>query len=394
MMKRRMLALLLLSRTRSFLCLYDSVSRRGPTRRRYVEPLASSVVIARGGSQTLANGSVQDHWAVELRPNTTRHGTLFANVSSVSTLDRLDSWYDDSTGEGLGVLRAYFAGAKRLWGDVGEWRKLRKEKRALTWREQRVVHDAPRHLARMFPILVNPLPPPLGFVLIAVASLWPRALLTPEFWTLQQWLKFSTQDSAAARSRYTKVLTECLDTIAKVSRRVVDRPQQASSSNPSQAPVEPSAEKAMSPWAAPLSVIMEPFEDGAPLGLDVLSRRHLVRLARVVRPRPLSRWFLCLTRTSRLRAKLRKAAQLANLDDDRLAADFSRSKFDTFDLFRVCSQRGLAVDGSDAHRARRVQAWLDARRALLEAHPDAPLPPSFILHMPALFSALMAEKYY
>jgi len=313
-----------------------------------LRPVFSSALMTSGGSAMLG----PEEWAVELRVGRTvnktderiaaRTTSLFANVTTSTDLARLDALYvNDREPENSGVFRAYFAGAKRLWCEVGEWRRLRVERktRALTWREERIIHETPLHLARMFPLLVNPLPPPFGFFLIAVASALPRVLLTPQFWTQSQWTKFSTADSVAAKGRYEKVLKECSAMLAQVARRVVEDPPLSSARyennhhHPAYAtqgtPPPTTSSSSSSAWTTPLAAIMEPFEEQGPLGLQVLTRRHLVRLARVARPRPFARWQLYFTRSSRLRDKLHKAAIDADIDDQRLAADFASGEFDS-----------------------------------------------------------------
>ena len=61
------------------------------------------------------------------------------------------------------------------------------------------------HSLRMLPILANPLPPPFGLVLVGIASLVPRTLLTPEFWTDNQALTL-TEDGADVKRRHAKLL--------------------------------------------------------------------------------------------------------------------------------------------------------------------------------------------
>ena len=60
----------------------------------------------------------------------------------------------------------------------------------------------------MLPLLANPLPPPFGLVLIGVASKMPRTLLTPQFWTEGQAMRFARADGADARRRHAKLLAE------------------------------------------------------------------------------------------------------------------------------------------------------------------------------------------
>ena len=69
----------------------------------------------------------------------------------------------------------------------------------LSWHERRVKSKTIPHSLRMLPILANPLPPPFGLVLVGIASLVPRTLLTPEFWTDNQALTFATEDGAGVK---------------------------------------------------------------------------------------------------------------------------------------------------------------------------------------------------
>ena len=39
-----------------------------------------------------------------------------------------------------------------------------------------IVAETPKHFLRMLPLVLNPLPPPFGFVLIFVSSLLPRVI--------------------------------------------------------------------------------------------------------------------------------------------------------------------------------------------------------------------------
>lgn len=284
---------------------------------------------------------------------------LSSEPSAVVMLDAFDE--DDSIGgggESTGLLRAYFAGAKRLWGEVGVYRRVRRcNSHELSWRERRIAAEVPVQVARMLPLLVNPLPPPFGLVLIAVASAAPRYLLTRQFWTLDQCRRFSDCDSRRTRKRLQLVLEACSETLAKGVR--------------------------FSGPATPLVSLVDLFGN-PPLALDSLSRKHLVRLAKAQRLYPA--WILPLIRTKRLRRALAARARLNDEDDAALRADFAN--LEPRHLFDACAARGLKVDGDDRARARRLAAWLDARDAVLHAVGNDPIPPSFVLHMPAIFAGL------
>ncbi|KAJ8600247.1 hypothetical protein CTAYLR_001995 [Chrysophaeum taylorii] len=265
--------------------------------------------------------------------------------------------------EKTGILRAYFAGAQRLWSEVAMWRQLRvaRKSRSLTWREQLVMNQLPTHLGRMLPILVNPLPPPFGFILIGLASAVPRYLLTPQFWTFAQLERFSAADARNLRKMFSALLRSCSTRLYVSSDALT---------------------------TTPLVALVDLFD--GPLALESLDRTHLKRLARAARMRVA--WLpLAFVRTSRLRRALRIAAAKTALEDDALAADFHH--LEPRHLFHACAQRGLRVDGDDHDRGRRLRAWLEAREALIHANRARRdgLPPSFALHMPAIFAALIDQ---
>ena len=169
--------------------------------------------------------------------------------------------YDTSPHAGFTVNgSAGRASRARRWADFKLWRKLRQtnETGTLTWHERRVRRQTPKNALRMLPLLANPLPPPFGLVLIGVASKMPRTLLTPQFWTEGQAMRFARADGADARRRHAKLLAELAATTGA-----------------------PGGE---SPADLDLGAVGDAFGAGSALALEKLKRRHLVRLARCVRP--------------------------------------------------------------------------------------------------------------
>lgn len=271
---------------------------------------------------------------------------------------------DTLVGESEGLLRAYFAGAKRLWAEVAIYRRMRKRDAAeLSWREMQIRSGLPGHVTRMLPLLVNPLPPPFGLILIAVASAAPRYLLTKQFWTLDQCRRFAQDDSLKLRRKYADVLASCSEALFEGARSI-----------------------ALANPATPLSALVDLFQN-APLSLESLKRRHLVRLCKSQRLFPA--WLLPIVRTPRLRRALAQRAAKVDMDDDALSIDFLNLQ--PRHLFDACASRGLNIDGDDHARARRLRAWLDARDAVLHANGGKPLPPSFVLHMPAIFAQYLDQ---
>lgn len=291
------------------------------------------------------------------------NGTSVALVQRILSDSRATTpWQSSATEEEAGLLRTYFTGARRLWDEVAVYRKVRGlERSSLSWRERQIRRELPGHMARMMPLLVNPLPPPFGLVLIAVASAAPRYLLTRQFWTYEQCQRFASADGTKARRRYAAVL-ECCSGLLRTSETPLATP------------------------ATPLYTLVDLFRH-PPLSLESLRRKHLVRLAKSHQLYPV--WLYPFLRTHRIRSALRKRAWKNDQDDDALNRDYT--ELDPRHLFHACAARGLKVDGDDAARASRLRAWLDARDAVLHSSSSSSsqLPPSFVLHMPAIFAGLV-----
>jgi len=266
-------------------------------------------------------------------------------------------------------VKAYVRGGKDLWAEVKLWRSVRKERgRALTWREMRAKARAPTHALRMLPLLANPLPPPFGLVLVGIAARVPRTLLTPQFWTDGQCRRFASEDFADARRRHAKLLVELSAAAGPVS-------------------ATGAAE------AAPVDLGSVGMAFGAGEALDVahLKRRHLIRLARCVRPRPLRRVQLRLSRTATIRRALGLAAEAMAAEDAALAHDlYEGEALSERELLEALAVRGVKVDGDGAALRARLRAWCDARETLLSTlAAGGEAPASLVLHMPALLSAIV-----
>ena len=322
----------------------------------------------RGGSAAaLTNASALNATGEALDLNDA-HDNATANATTTNRTD-----------EGLRAsIKAYFRGAKELWGDVKTWRRLRREAKNgtsmnLSWHERRVKSKTIPHSLRMLPILANPLPPPFGLVLVGIASLVPRTLLTPEFWTDNQALTFATEDGADVKRRHAKLL-DALATAAGGDGKDSDGGLDA------------------------LGDVGGAFGAGASLELSRLRRKHLIRLARCIRPHPPSRWSLHFLRTASIRERLADAARAMSEEDEALARDVSivnasSPALSPREVLEVCAERGLAVGGDHARRLARLERWCEARATLLSALGAGPDDDSasLVLHMPALLSALLEK---
>ena len=324
----------------------------------------------RGGSApaALTNASALNATGEALDLNDA-HDNATANATTTNRTD-----------EGLRAsIKAYFRGAKELWGDVKTWRRLRREAKngtitSLSWHERRVKSKTIPHSLRMLPILANPLPPPFGLVLVGIASLVPRTLLTPEFWTDGQALTFATEDGADVKRRHAKLLDALATAAGGDGKSGSDGGLDA------------------------LGDVGGAFGAGASLELSRLRRKHLIRLARCIRPHPPSRWSLHFLRTASIRERLADAARAMSEEDEALARDVSlfqnaSAPLSPREVLEVCAERGLAVGGDHARRLARLERWCEARATLLSALGAGPDDDSasLVLHMPALLSALLEK---
>ena len=74
----------------------------------------------------------------------------------------------------------------------------------------------------MLPLVLNPLPPPFGFILIIVSSVLPKQLWTPQFWSDEQAEKFTIADTRKAYRRFLKVARNAKGSVAEVLSLSVD----------------------------------------------------------------------------------------------------------------------------------------------------------------------------
>ena len=325
----------------------------------------------RGGSAAaaLTNASALNATGEALDLNDAHDNATISNATATNKTD-----------EGLRAsIKAYFRGAKELWGDVKTWRRLRREAKngtnmILSWHERRGKSKTIPHSLRMLPILANPLPPPFGLVLVGIASLVPRTLLTPEFWTDNQALTFATEDGADVKRRHAKLLDALAAAAGGDGKTGSDGGLDA------------------------LGDVGGAFGAGASLELSRLRRKHLIRLARCIRPHPPSRWSLHFLRTASIRERLADAARAMSEEDEALARDVSlfqnaSAPLSPREVLEVCAERGLAVGGDHARRLARLERWCEARATLLSALGAGPDDDSasLVLHMPALLSALLEK---
>lgn len=87
--------------------------------------------------------------------------------------------------------------------------------RAWARRQARLLKEMPAMLLRMLPLVANPLPPPFGLVLLALANTLPRTFLTRHY--------YSDAQMVLARA-YTERELSCA---CAMQRRVASHPRSA-----------------------------------------------------------------------------------------------------------------------------------------------------------------------
>mmetsp|Transcript_8110 Transcript_8110/g.30474 ORF Transcript_8110/g.30474 Transcript_8110/m.30474 type:complete len:161 (-) Transcript_8110:2331-2813(-) len=92
------------------------------------------------------------------------------------------------------TLRQYRAGVEKLGAELWEVWQLKKTQADLTWHQRMLLRATPRDALRVLPIVVNPVPPPFGLLIPLLAAAFPQRLLTRQFWTDEQLLKFIAED--------------------------------------------------------------------------------------------------------------------------------------------------------------------------------------------------------
>lgn len=250
------------------------------------------------------------------------------------------------------MLRQYREGASQLLRDARQAWKHRSLSRTdrcrlLRRREAMAVRNALYDLARVVPILINPLPPPLGLAFIAVAYRYPRVMLSPQFHSAEQTEVFARLDAATQGAAATELTSSLnLDTIAKLLAGNAD-----------------------------VHRVLESFENGGPLSLAALRRRDLLRLVKLAAPRAPSS---CCPSFFLRRIVARAAADVQE-DDTFLLAD-SVDLTDA-ELRDACVTRGLIGDDPPRHR---LKLWLD-HMANLRGAWRRDLPPAFLF----IFAALL-----
>lgn len=268
------------------------------------------------------------------------------------------------------LIRQYREGLSQLYHDVRvAWRYRRMNrndrKRLLRRREAMVARNAFGELGKMIPILINPLPPPCGLVLIAFAYQFPRLLLSPQFHSTEQTATFARID-LAHQSEAASELAGCLDAEQTAALDLVVK--RSSHQNADQ-----------------IRRLLRRFDGNGPLSLKNLKRSALKRIAALARPRsPAHR---CCCPTLVLLRLIRSAAADVEEDDALLLASIradDRLALTEAEARDACILRGLVGDDDPSDR---IARWLDATTTLRTVW-KKDLPASFLF----IFAALCLQE--
>ena len=178
-------------------------------------------------------------------------------------------------------------------------------------RDRLLRKQVPRQLLRVIPIVLNPLPPPLGWLVIIYAYRNPRTMLTPQFWSPELKTRFIYEDADTKRAHFARLLEmvgydssyDCaaidatasgsittpaatddarssLRALREAVQSICSAPEAGFAAGPAAGPLaDPAAQRRA------LASAVVPFESEGTLGLDVLPKQNLVALAAASMPR-------------------------------------------------------------------------------------------------------------
>jgi len=316
-----------------------------------------------------------------------------------------------------GMLDRYFIGLKKLFRDFSDafmlWRSQRKLKQAqrrgpvrleanteamLTWKERTLLRRMPIDFVRMLPIACNPIPPPFGLAIPLIACLFPRVLLTHQFYSEDEAACYAWDEHLRRHRVKRDVLIHLLQKVANYN--AADPFGAAGASNG-----VTDGSEAVDVEGDAVQLLTNTFGDKAGKArIDSLSREHVCHLldtwiggsASVSRKlRLMQRYpFRLFVPTPLLRRGLEAIADEIAADDEFLAA----SDFDsltTDELEYACQCRGITPSllylGSMRREAlkRRLEGYLRVREkiessASVKEGRRRDVQRSLILHLPAL----------
>ena len=267
------------------------------------------------------------------------------------------------------MISQFREGAAALYLDLRvAWRHrhlARLQRRRLARRELLAVQRAIWDLVRVLPVLANPLPPPLGLSLIALAYKWPRWMLPPQFHSQDQRTSFARYDASMQTGalRYlaqSKPFRDQKDVLKEVFYQNSTR------------------------------LVAHFTEPNGPLCFTAFTRRDLRRFLFLARPRLGPEWISAFWPTFVIRRILNRVAMDIDDDDacllksgrDPIAIRASVNALSSTDLLDACVARGLLCDNGDPED--RLVDWLARRVALDASWPQKHAPPAFIFCLAVL----------
>ena len=175
------------------------------------------------------------------------------------------------------VYRVFLVGVKELFSDMKKYIKVTKlvytngyDLRKLTRQEVELYYQMPRDMKRVAPVLILSSLPFANYVIFPLAYMYPRLLLSPHFWSIQQKSEFHLIELRHRLSCNRKVFRIMQSKLNELKRRDdADHEQFSHILGLLGSGVHPTAEE--------LLQVQNVFKE-RPYHIDWLSGRHLVSI--------------------------------------------------------------------------------------------------------------------
>lgn len=294
------------------------------------------------------------------------------------------------------LLDQYFVGLKGLFRDAGRaWRLWRGTMDAVEassmseWQQRTLLRRAPADVLRMLPIAFNPIPPPFGLMVPALACMFPRTLLTHQFWSEEQAAEFASMSFAEKFGRRSRMLHQAA--LRQIAHADWDAHKDFIAGDDGDAEEEEEDGDGVEMPEDGAKRVASLFVDGGDLSLERLSRQHLLMLYNAwVDSVPLHRRMVLaapgpLAPLGAIRAELRRLGDEIVEDDALLrAGEGDVGSLSMEELCYACERRNIRPPDGDVVGEERKEMLVDALRMWL-AVPR--MSPSLALHLPVLLDS-------
>jgi len=270
------------------------------------------------------------------------------------------------------------------------------------------------------PFMLNPLPPPFGFILILIASAAPKQLLTHHFWSEYQTDLFAKEKALVKLRRQRKLLEKDIQGDANEALILASEALGVITHRAESQGLESGVSDAL------CEAFFQAFQDEGPLSLENLSRKHVTRLYHISFPSALHSKTSMFSEppptkpprkskaprdTRRLCSELSAYATALAQDDATIFAE-GIDFLTPGELREACLERGLLFRlhpqvtnsnssssvismpettyfvASSTHRREILSRWIFCQALLLDiaSRLKVLVPPSLMLHLPLLLA--------